>query len=87
MKIEITLYALSYASVLSDGELYTDTIGIYDKYELAEQAMNDNVNDDIQDGDDEDCWGVNGNCATYDNDMTCEHKMYSIKEFKKEVTL
>ena len=43
MKINIKIWALSYASIDSDDELYVDTIGTFDTYESAEKAMEDNI--------------------------------------------
>ena len=79
MKIKIQLWALSYASIDSDDELYVDTIGTFDTYESAEKAMEDNISQDIEDGDDEDKWKIDGNEAKYVNDFSNEYKAYKIK--------
>ena len=73
------VWALSYASIDSDDELYVDTIGTFDTYESAEKAMKDNISQDIKDGDDEDKWEINGNEAKYVNDFSNEYKEYKIK--------
>ena len=39
MKINIKVFALSYASVDSDSNLCVDTIGVYDSVESAEKAL------------------------------------------------
>lgn len=79
MKTDIKIYALSYASFSGeDSELYTCTIGAYGTYEEAEEAMKQNVKEDIEGGDDEDNWDVNGNQATYSDDFSNEYKAYSI---------
>ena len=61
MKIKIQLWALSYASIDSDDELYTATIGLYESSDDAFKAMKDNVSSDIKDGDIEDKWKINDN--------------------------
>ena len=65
MKINIKVFALSYASV-SDGNLYVDTIGVYDSFESAKKALNDCVAEDIECGDYKKNWN--------------ERKEYLIKE-------
>lgn len=52
--MKIKIWALSYASIDSDDELYTATIGLYDSKDDAFKAMKDNVSYDIKDGDIED---------------------------------
>ena len=79
MKINITIYALLYASIDSDDELYVDTIGTFDTYESAEKAMKDNISQDIKYGDDKDKWKIDGNKAKYVNDFSNEYKAYKIK--------
>lgn len=79
MKINITIYALLYASIDSDDELYVDTIGTFDTYESAEKAMKDNISQDIEYGDDKDKWKIDGNKAKYVNDFSNEYKAYKIK--------
>lgn len=79
MKINITIYALLYASIDSDDELYVDTIGSFDTYESAEKAMKDNISQDIEYGDDKDKWKIDGNKAKYVNDFSNEYKAYKIK--------
>ena len=54
--MKIKIWALSYASIDSDDELYTATIGLYDSKDDAFKAMKDNVSYDIKDGDIEDNW-------------------------------
>ena len=54
MKINITIYALLYASIDSDDELYVDTIGTFDTYESAEKARKDNISQDIEFGEEKD---------------------------------
>ena len=59
MEIKIQLWALSYASIDSDDELYVETIGLYKSKDEAVNAMKDNVSSDIEDGDIEDKWKIN----------------------------
>lgn len=78
MKIKIQLWALSYASIDSDDELYTATIGLYDSEEDAFKAMKDNVSSDIKDGDIEDKWKINDKTADYVDDFSNTRKSYRI---------
>lgn len=78
MKIKIQLWALSYASIDSDDELYTATIGLYDSEEDAFKAMKDNVSTDIKDGDIEDKWKINDKTADYIDDFSNTRKSYRI---------
>lgn len=79
MKININIWALLYASIDSDDELYVDTIGTFYTYESAEKAMKDNISQDIKYGDDKDKWKIDGNKAKYVNDFSNEYKAYKIK--------
>lgn len=79
MKININIWALLYASIDSDDELYVGTIGTFDTYESAEKAMKDNISQDIKYGDDKDKWKIDGNKAKYVNDFSNEYKAYKIK--------
>lgn len=81
MKIRIHLWTLSYASIDNDGELFVDTLGLYETKADAVKAMEDNVSQDIEDGDDKDKWDINGNQATYVDDFSNTNKQYSIKLF------
>lgn len=78
MKIKIQLWALSYASIDSDDELYTATIGLYDSKDDAFKAMKDNVSSDIKDGDIEDKWKINDKTADYVDDFSNTRKSYRI---------
>ena len=78
MKIKIQLWALSYASIDFDDELYTETIGLYESKDDAFKAMKDNISSDIKDGDFEDNWKINGNSADYVDDFSMTRKSYRI---------
>ena len=78
MKIKIQLWALSYASIDSDDELYTATIGLYESRDDAFNAMKDNVSSDIKDGDIEDKWKINDKTADYVDDFSNTRKSYRI---------
>ena len=78
MKIKIQLWALSYASIDSDDELYTATIGLYESSDDAFKAMKDNVSSDIKDGDIEDKWKINDKTADYVDDFSITRKSYRI---------
>ena len=78
MKIKIQLWALSYASIDSDDELYTATIGLYKSKDEAVNAMKDNVSSDIEDGDIEDKWKINDKTANYVDDFSMTRKSYRI---------
>lgn len=78
MKIKIQLWALSYASIDSDDELYTATIGLYESRDDAFKAMKDNVSSDIKDGDIEDKWKINDKTADYIDDFSNTRKSYRI---------
>ena len=78
MKIKIQLWALSYASIDSDDELYTATIGLYESRDDAFKAMKDNVSSDIKDGDIEDKWKINDKTADYVDDFSMTRKSYRI---------
>ena len=78
MKIKIQLWALSYASIDGDDELYTETIGLYESSDDAFKAMKDNVSSDIKDGDIEDKWKINDKAAEYVDDFSNTRKSYRI---------
>ena len=78
MKIKIQLWALSYASIDSDDELYTATIGLYESSDDAFKAMKYNVSSDIKDGDIEDKWKINDKTADYVDDFSNTRKSYRI---------
>ena len=78
MKIKIQLWALSYASIDGDDELYTETIGLYESSDDAFKAMKDNVSSDIKDGDIEDKWKINDKAADYVDDFSNTRKSYRI---------
>lgn len=78
MKNKIQLWALSYASIYSDDELYTETIGLYDSKDDAFKAMKDYVSFDIKDGDIEDNWKINDMTADYVDDFSITRKSYRI---------
>ena len=78
MKIKIQLWALSYASIDRDDELYTATIGLYESSDDAFKAMKDNVSSDIKDGDIEDKWKINDKTADYVDDFSNTRKSYRI---------
>ena len=78
MEIKIQLWALSYASIDSDDELYVETIGLYKSKDEAVNAMKDNVSSDIEDGDIEDNWKINDKTANYVDDFSMTRKSYRI---------
>ena len=78
MEIKIQLWALSYASIDSDDELYVETIGLYKSKDEAVNAMKDNVSSDIEDGDIEDKWKINDKTANYVDDFSMTRKSYRI---------
>ena len=78
MKIKIQLWALSYASIDSDDELYTATIGLYDSEEDAFKAMKDNVSTNIKNKNIEDKWKINDKTADYVDDFSNTRKSYRI---------
>lgn len=80
MKINIKVFALSYASVDSDGNLYVDTIGVYDSFESAKKALNDCVAEDIECGDFKKNWKVGERKAEYVDFFSNAQKQYFIKE-------
>ena len=78
MEIKIQLWALSYASIDSDDELYVATIGLYKSKDEAVNAMKDNVSSDIEDGDIKDNWKINDKTADYVDDFSMTRKSYRI---------
>ena len=76
--MKIKIWALSYASIYSDDELYTETIGLYDSKDDAFKAMKDYVSFDIKDGDIEDNWKINDMTADYVDDFSITRKSYRI---------
>ena len=76
--MKIKIWALSYASIYSDDELYTETIGLYDSKDDAFKAMKDYVSFDIKDGDIEDNWKINDMTADYVDDFSMTRKSYRI---------
>ena len=80
MKINIKVFALSYASVDSDGNLYVDTIGVYGSLESAKKALNDCVAEDIECGDSKKNWKVVERKAEYVDFFSNAQKQYFIKE-------
>ena len=80
MKINIKVFALSYASVDSDSNLYLNTIGGYDCVERAEKALEDCVAEDIECGDQKENWKIVERKAEYVDFFSNEHKQYLIRE-------
>ena len=80
MKINIKVFALSYASVDSDSNLYLNTIGVYDSLESAEKALKDCVAEDIECGDPTENWKIEERKAEYVDFFSNEHKQYFIKD-------
>ena len=78
MEIKIQLWALSYASIDSDDDLYVATIGLYKSKDEVVNAMKDNVSSDIKDGDIEDKWKINDKTADYVDDFSNTRKSYRI---------
>ena len=76
--MKIKIWALSYASIDSDDELYTATIGLYESKDDAFKEMMDNVSFDIKDGDVEDNWKINDETADYVDDFWITRKSYRI---------
>ena len=76
--MKIKIWALSYASIDSDDNLYTATIGLYESSDDAFKAMKDNVSSDIKDGDIEDKWKINDKTADYVDDFSNTRKSYRI---------
>ena len=79
MKINIKVFALSYASV-NDSNLYVNTIGVYDSVESAEKALNDCVAEDIECGDKKENWKIVERKAEYVDFFSNAQKQYFIKE-------
>ncbi len=80
MKINIKVFALSYASVDSDGNLYVDTIGVYGSLESAKKALKDCFAEDIECGDPKKYWKVGERKAEYVDFFSNAQKQYFIKE-------
>ena len=78
MKIKIQLWALSYASIDSDDNLHTETIGLYESKDDAFKAMKDNISSDIKDGDFEDNWYIHDETADYVEAFSMTRKSYRI---------
>ena len=76
--MKIKIWALSYASIDSDDELYTATIGLYESKDDAFKEMKENVSFDIKDGDIEDNWKINDETADYVDDFSNRRKSYRI---------
>ena len=76
--MKIKIWALSYASIDSDDELYTATIGLYNSKDDAFKAMKDNVSSDIKDGDFEDNWYIHDETADYVEAFSMTRKSYRI---------
>ena len=80
MKINIKVFALSYASVDSDSNLYLNTLGVYDSVESAEKALKDCVAEDIECGDQKENWKIVERKAEYVDFFSNEKKQYLIRE-------
>ena len=76
--MKIKIWALSYASIDSDDELYTATNGLYDSKVDALTAMKDNISSDIKDGDFEDNWYIHDETADYVEAFSMTRKSYRI---------
>lgn len=75
------LFVLTYASFSCvDCQIFSDTIGVFATKEEAVRAMDVNVHQDLEDGDEDDYWDINEMSADYSNDFSDEYKTYSIKE-------
>ena len=73
-------FVLLYASITSDDELFVDAIGSYPTMEDAQKAMEENINDDINDGYEKEDWEIAQDQANYGNVIGLEYKAYRIKE-------
>lgn len=76
--MKIKIWALSYASIDSDNNLYTATIGLYESKDDAFKAMKYNISSDINDGDFEDNWYIHDETADYVDDFSITRKSYRI---------
>ena len=76
--MKIKIWALSYASIDSDDELYVATIGLYKSKDEAVNAMKDNISSDIMYGDFEDNWYIHDETADYVEAFSMTRKSYRI---------
>ena len=75
-----TRFVLLYASITSENELFVDGIGSYPTLEDAQKAMNDEVEDDVNDGYSKENWSLTSTQADYNDAFGEEVKSYKIKE-------
>lgn len=75
-----TRFVLLYASMTSENELFVDEIGSYPTLEDAQKAMNDEVEDDVNDGYSKENWTITSTQADYNDAFGEEVKSYKIKE-------
>ena len=68
------------ASITSENQLFVDGIGSYPTLEDAQKAMNDEVEDDVNDGYSKENWTITSTQADYDDAFGEERKSYKIKE-------
>ena len=68
------LFALLYASISDDNEIYVTSFGVFNTEEEARKEMQEYIEDDIQDGYNKVDWEVSSDTAVYDDSAGLTHK-------------
>ena len=73
------LFALLYASMSDEREIYVTSFGVFNTEEKARKEMNEYIEDDIKDGYDKVEWKVSSDTAVYDDSAGLTYKTYRIQ--------
>lgn len=77
------LFALLYASMSDEGEIYVTSFGVFKTEEEARKEMHEYVEDDIKDGYNKVDWEVSSDTAVYDDSAGLTYKTYRIQKLPK----
>ena len=73
------LFALLYASISDDNEIYVTSFGVFNTEEEARKEMQEYIEEDIQDGYNKVDGEVSSDTAVYDDSAGLTHKTYRIQ--------
>ena len=73
------LFALLYASISDESEIYVTSFGVFNTEEEARKEMQEYIEEDIQDGYNKVDWEVSSDTAVYDDSAGLTHKTYRIQ--------
>lgn len=77
------LFALLYACIRDESEIYVTSFGTFKTEEEARREMEKYIEIDIKDGYDKVDWEVSSDTAIYDDSAGLTHKTYRIQRIPK----